>query len=99
VDNNAPHLSKQFVDLNFDFYSKTLRGVPEQRERWKRAVAATSGVLGEVLGQQYVKCHFAPEAKAKMESLVDNLVKAYGQSIKEIDWMTDETKQAALEKL
>src|SRR5690606_8302152 len=58
VDNNAPHLSKQFVDLNFDFYSKALRGVPEQRERWKRAVAATSGVLGEVLGQQYVKRHF-----------------------------------------
>ncbi|WP_438862828.1 M13 family metallopeptidase [Neptunicella sp.] len=99
VDNNAPHLSKQFVDLNFDFYSKTLRGVPEQRERWKRAVAATSGVLGEVLGQQYVKRHFKPEAKAKMETLVGNLVKAYGQSIKDIDWMTDETKQAALEKL
>ncbi|MBC3765326.1 M13 family metallopeptidase [Neptunicella marina] len=99
VDQYAPRLSDTFSDLSFNFYSKTLRGVPEQQERWKRAVASTSGVLGEVLGQQYVKRHFKPEAKAKMESLVDNLVKAYGQSIKEIDWMTDTTKQAALEKL
>jgi endothelin-converting enzyme/putative endopeptidase len=62
-------------------------------------VAATSGVLGEVLGQQYVERHFTPEAKAKMDALVQNLTKAYGDSINQLEWMTAETKKAALEKL
>ncbi|MDF2179530.1 peptidase M13 [Aliiglaciecola sp. CAU 1673] len=99
VDTYAPRMHKELVDLNFDFHSKTLNGIPEQEPRWKRAVEATSDVLGEVLGQQYVARHFTSEAKAKMDQLVQNLIKAYGDSIRELDWMTETTKQAALEKL
>ncbi|AWL12897.1 Putative zinc metalloproteinase in scaA 5'region [Saliniradius amylolyticus] len=99
VDTYAPRLHQELVDRHFDFHSKTLNGIPEQRPRWKRAVSATSGVLGEVLGQQYVARHFKPEAKAKMEELVGNLILAYEQSIRDLDWMTEETKKAALEKL
>lgn len=99
LDSYAPRLSKEFVDLNFGFHATTLNGVPENRDRWKRAVSATSSVLGEVLGQQYVGKHFTPEAKAKMSTLVDNLIKAYGDSIKDLEWMSEETKKAALEKL
>lgn len=99
LDEYASRLSSDFVDLSFAFHSTTINGVPENRDRWKRAVSATSNVLGEVLGQQYVARHFTPEAKAKMSSLVDNLIKAYGQSIEGLDWMSDETKKAALEKL
>lgn len=99
VDSYASRLSQDMVDLHFAFRSTTLSGIPEQRPRWKRAVAATSSVLGEVLGQQYVERHFTPEAKAKMDALVQNLTKAYGDSIKQLEWMTDETKTAALEKL
>lgn len=99
LDSYAPRLSKEFVDLNFGFHATTLNGVPENRDRWKRAVSATSGVLGDVLGQQYVARHFTPEAKAKMSTLVDNLIKAYGDSIKDLEWMSEETKKAAIEKL
>lgn len=99
VDTYASRLSQDMVDLHFAFHSTTLSGIPEQRPRWKRAVAATSNVLGEVLGQQYVERHFTPEAKAKMDVLVQNLTKAYGDSINQLEWMTVETKKAALEKL
>lgn len=99
VDTYAPRMSSDLVNLSFDFHSKTLNGVPENQPRWKRSVASTSNVLGEVLGQQYIKRHFTPEAKAKMDQLVQNLIKAYGESIKGLDWMTDATKKAALEKL
>mgnify|MGYP001946834938 CR=1 FL=1 len=99
IDAYAPRLSEEMVNLHFDFHSTALNGIPEQRPRWKRAVAATSGVLGEILGQQYVERHFTPEAKAKMDDLVKNLTTAYGDSINQLEWMTSETKKAALEKL
>lgn len=99
IDTYAPRLNQELVDLHFAFHSTTLNGIPEQRPRWKRSVAATSAVLGEVLGQQYVERHFTPAAKAKMDELVQNLITAYGQSIDELTWMTQETKEAALEKL
>jgi len=99
VDTFAPRLSQDMVDLHFDFHSTTLNGIPEQRARWKLAVAATSSILGEVLGRQYVERHFTPEAKAKMDALVQNITKAYGDSINQLDWMTSETKRAALQKL
>jgi len=99
VDSFASRLSQDFVDLHFAFHSTTLNGIPEQQPRWKRAVNATSGVLGEVLGQQYVERYFTPEAKAKMDALVKNLTKAYGESIQQLAWMSDETKAKALEKL
>ena len=99
VDSHATLLPEEFVDLHFGFHSKTLKGVPENRARWKRGVAVTSSALGEVLGQEYVKRHFSPQAKKRMEELVQNLIKAYGQSIWELDWMSDMTKQKALAKL
>lgn len=99
LDTYAPQLNKELVDLSFDFHSTALRGIPEQRPRWKRSVDSASNVLGEVLGQQYVERHFTPQAKAKMDTLVKNLTKAYAESIQELDWMSEETKVAALDKL
>ncbi|MFT5313351.1 MAG: putative endopeptidase [Paraglaciecola sp.] len=99
LDSYASRLNKELVDLHFDFHSTTLNGIPEQRPRWKKAVSATSSVLGEVLGQQYVERHFSPAAKTKMDALVKNLTKAYGESIQQLDWMSEQTKVAALEKL
>lgn len=99
IDDYAPYLSQEFVQGDFDFYGKTLRGTPEIRPRWKRGVAVVEESLGEVLGRIYVAEHFPPIAKARMERLVDNLLLAYEQSIKELEWMTDETKAEALKKL
>lgn len=99
LDAYADSLSQDFVDLSFGFHSTTVRGVPENLPRWKRGVARTSGVLGEVLGQEYVALHFDAKAKEKMDTLVSNLIKAYGQSIKDLEWMSDTTKEKALEKL
>lgn len=95
----ASRLSSEFADLNFDFYQTTISGVPEQQERWKRGVQATNGVLGEVLGEEYVARHFPPEAKARMEELIDNLLVAIGESIDDLEWMSDETKEQAQDKL
>ncbi|MDU0355819.1 M13-type metalloendopeptidase [Paraglaciecola aquimarina] len=99
LDTYAPRLGQDMVDLHFAFHSTTLHGIPEQKPRWKNAVAATSSVLGEVLGKQYVDKHFPPIAKAKMDTLVKNITKAYGESIAQLKWMSKETKQSALEKL
>ncbi|WP_276168322.1 M13 family metallopeptidase [Zobellia alginiliquefaciens] len=95
----ASRLSKAITDQNFDFYSKELRGIPEERPLWRRGVSTVNGTLGEVVGKIYVKKHFPPEAKEKMEILVSNLLKAYEQSIKELDWMSADTKKEALDKL
>jgi putative endopeptidase len=95
----APYLSAAFVDRHFAFYGTTLRGIQENQPRWKRGVQAVEGSLGEVLGRIYVSRHFPPEAKARMEKLVANLIEAYRQSITELDWMGEETKKRALEKL
>ncbi|HEX4896450.1 MAG TPA: M13-type metalloendopeptidase [Solimonas sp.] len=95
----APLLSKPFVDEDFAFYGGVLNGTKENRPRWKRAVESTEQALGEVLGKIYVAKHFPPEAKARMEVLVKNLTLAYEQSIKNLDWMSEDTKVKALEKL
>ena len=95
----APYLSKTFVDEDFAFYGKTLRGIEELSPRWKRGVGTVEDALGEVVGKIYVERHFPPEAKARMEKLVDNLKLAYRESISDIDWMSEETKAKALEKL
>ncbi|MGE3303657.1 MAG: M13 family metallopeptidase [Hyphomonadaceae bacterium] len=97
--NEAAVLPKAFDDEAFDFYGRTLNGQPEQRERWKRAVSALNGALGEAVGALYVAKHFPPDAKAKMDVLVENLRKAYGARIAAAPWMSADTKQAALEKL
>src|SRR5690554_332239 len=95
----APYLSSDFVDANFDFYGKTLTGTPELRARWKRGVSLVEGAMGEAVGKIYVERHFSPTAKASMDVLVDNLVEAYRQSINGLHWMTDATRQRALDKL
>lgn len=99
VDSYAELLSKQFVDLHFNFHKKTLMGVEEQKPRWKLAVDAADQVIGELVGKEYVKQHFKPEAKARMEELIQDLIKGFEVSINELEWMTAETKVAAQEKL
>lgn len=99
LDDAAPVLSKAFVDANFEFRGKTLAGTKEERPRWKRAVGAVEGSFGEALGQLYVAKHFPPTAKAKMDELVGNLMKAYRGSIDGLTWMSPATKVQAHRKL
>ena len=99
ISSVAPYLSSQFVEANFDFYGRTLSGTEELRPRWKRGIAFVEGVIGEAIGKLYVAKHFKPEAKAAMDALVGNLIKAYDQSIRELTWMSETTKEQALEKL
>lgn len=95
----ADNLSANFREAQFAFYGKKLRGLEKEEPRWQQAVAATNQVLGESLGKLYVAKHFKPEAKARMQELVSNLIKAYEVSIDELEWMSEETKLAAKEKL
>ena len=100
VLSGAAALLTEELDLrNFEFYSKKLRGIEEPPPRWRRAVNTVNRLLGEVVGRVYVSRHFPPEAKARMETLVENLVKAYDSSIRDLDWMSEETKVEALDKL
>lgn len=99
INSASPILSTEFDKANFEFYSKTLRGTEEQEARWKRAVSSVNGVLGEVVGKIYVEKHFKPEAKARMVQLVENLREAYRTAIIDLEWMSEETKKQALDKL
>ena len=99
IDDAASTLSDEIEAENFNFYSRTMRGVQEQQPRWKRAVGVVGGVLGEAVGQMYVEKYFPAEAKARMKELVGNLQKALGERIQNLDWMSDETKARAQEKL
>ena len=99
LNSRANALDEAIDKQNFEFYGKTLSGTEEQRAPWRRAVTTVNGLLGEVVGKVYVKKHFPPEAKQRMLELVGNLIKAYDQSIKELDWMSGETKAQALDKL
>jgi putative endopeptidase len=95
----ADVLPAAFDAERFDFYGHTLNGQPQQRERWKRAVSALDGALGEAIGQLYVQQYFPPEAKRKMLALVENIRTAYSTRIQQLPWMSADTKQVALEKL
>ena len=99
IDDAASSLSDEIEAQNFDFYSRTMRGVQEQQPRWKRAVSVVGSVLGEAVGQMYVEKYFPAEAKTRMTELVGNLQKALGERIQNLDWMSDATKARALEKL
>ncbi len=99
LDASANYLSKEFVKQNFDFYGKTLSGQPQMKPRWKRVLGVVSGGLGEALGQLYVEEYFPASSKERMVTLVNNLRTAFGQRIENLDWMTDETKAKALDKL
>ncbi|MBL4674808.1 MAG: M13 family metallopeptidase [Mucilaginibacter sp.] len=94
----ADLLSKNFQDASFN-YGKTLGGQKKQRRRWERIAQNTDQDLGDALGQLYVEQYFPPEAKHRIDQLISNLVKAYANHIKNIDWMSAETKKTALEKL
>ncbi|MFP3467313.1 M13 family metallopeptidase [Leifsonia sp. SIMBA_070] len=95
----APYLSGDFVDANFDFYGRTLTGTPQMRARWKRGVSLVEGAMGEAVGRAYVETHFPPAAKEQMDALVANLIEAYRQSIRTLDWMGEQTRERALDKL
>jgi len=99
VDTSAPYLSSKFVEENFEFYRKYLRGAKEMQPRWKRCVQYTDHSLGEALGQVYVAKVFSPELKQSTLDMVQRIENAMGQRIRALDWMSPETKQQALTKL
>jgi putative endopeptidase len=99
IDGASPFLSSSFVEENFEFYRKYLRGAKEQQPRWKRCVQYVDRDLGEALGQVYVAKVFSPEIKANTLDMVKRIEDAMGQRIRALDWMSPETKQQALTKL
>ncbi|MBU8975096.1 peptidase [Lysobacter sp. MMG2] len=98
VDSASPYLSDAFVEENFNFYNKTLRGQKELKERGKRVLDVIESEAGEALGQMYVKVAFPPESKARMEELVKNLSESLKTRIEHLAWMGDDTKKKAMEK-
>lgn len=99
ADAAAPYLSKRFVAASFDFHSRTMSGIAEQPERWKRAVGAVNGAMGQAIGRVYVARYFSPEAKAQIEDLVAQLRVALAGRIERLGWMSEKTKRKALDKL
>jgi len=95
----APTLSQPFVDESFTFYGTTLRGAKAMRPRWKRVLDMEEDALGDALGQLFVKEYFKPEAKARYDTLVKNVVSSFAEHIKNVDWMSAPTKVVALDKL
>jgi len=96
--NNAAYLPRQVDDTHFEFTS-ALSGAQEQRERWKRGVQTINGTLGEAVGQLYVERHFSADSKRRVQELVGNLMAAFAHKIDTLDWMSEETKERAREKL
>lgn len=99
IDGAATYLSDAIYSANFHFYGKVLSGKKDQRPRWKRSVDIVDGVLGEAVGQMYVKKYFPPAAKERMLKLVSNLQKSLSERINALPWMGDSTKAKAQEKL
>lgn len=99
ITSTANRLPKAFVDENFNFFGKYLNGQKEMLPRWRRCASATDNNLGEALGQEFVKKAYTPEAKKRMDVMIDNLFVAYRERINNLDWMSAETKTKALAKL
>ncbi|HET7611569.1 MAG TPA: M13 family metallopeptidase [Rhodanobacteraceae bacterium] len=99
LDRHADLLPKKFADLSFQFHDHTLQGVPQQRERSKRAVDATSEALGFAVGQLYVERYFPAPAKQQVEQLVQNLIAAFNTRLETLEWMTPATREKARAKL
>jgi putative endopeptidase len=99
VNEMSPFLSAAFDTTHFNFYGKAMSGQQEQRARWKRVMQTVDRSEGELLGQLYVDKYFKPEAKKRMQELVNNLQQTYADRIQKLDWMSDETKKKALNKL
>lgn len=95
---SAPYLSSPFVEANFKF-NQVLTGQKQMTPRWQRMANLTDGALGEMLGQLYVEKYFKPEAKQRMQELVNNLAQTFESRIKRLDWMSEVTKQRGIEKL
>jgi putative endopeptidase len=99
INQNAGLLPKAYADLNFDFYGHTLQGTPKQRDRWKRAVAATNADLGDAVGELYVARYFPASSKAQVQAMVTNILAAFTERVDTLDWMTAATKQKAKAKI
>jgi endothelin-converting enzyme/putative endopeptidase len=99
IRTHASYLPKAFDDANFEFFSHTLRDVPQQRERWKRGVQLVNRSLGEEVGRIYVAEHFPPEAERQTAELISNLTAAYAERFAKAEWMDAATRKAALVKL
>ncbi|HAC42034.1 MAG TPA: peptidase M13, partial [Paraprevotella xylaniphila] len=99
INSSASYLSDELRACRFDFYGRVMSGKQQDRPRWKKAVATVEGVLGEGLGEKYVEKYFPAAAKERMVKLVKNLQDALAERIKVQDWMSDETKKVALDKL
>ena len=99
INNHAQYLSSDFDNANFEFFTKTLRGVEEKRERWKRGVNQIDASLGDAVGQIYVQKHFPPESKTAMDGLVKNLIDAFKERLENNEWMDAATREQALLKL
>ena len=95
----APYLSSAFVDENFHFFSQVMEGTRENEERWKRMTSLTSGSLDQLVGQMYVEKYFPPACKQRMEALCVNVKKAFETRLRQLPWMSEETRRQALEKL
>lgn len=98
LHSSAPYLPAAFDEENFNFFGKVLSGQPEQEPRWKRAAHMTDGTIGEALGQLYVEKYFPPEARARMNELVENLKAVFHDRLEHVSWMTDATRARALAK-
>src|SRR5690606_8322489 len=99
VDGASPYLSDDFARQHYEFHNRTLAGQKEMKPRWKRVLGTINRQVGEAMGQLYVQVAFPPESKQKMEVLVANLGEALKARIENLEWMSDETKTRALEKL
>jgi len=99
IDRSSGLLPKAFAGESFNFYTKTLFGVPQQRPREQRAINAASGAMGDLVGKMYVEKYFPPRAKTEIQTLVKNIVAAFGKRIDALTWMTPETKAKAKAKL
>lgn len=99
LNSSAKYLGRDFEQADFDFYKGVLGGVEKMEPRWERVLNVVNFSIGEALGKLYVDAYFPPEAKAVAEELVGNLKKAYAERIQKLDWMSDSTKEKALEKL
>jgi len=99
ISDHAAYLPKAFDDTRFDFYSRTLNGVPQQRDRWKRGMALLDDDLGEAVGQLYIARHWSPETEAKANELLGDMRAAYKEKIEHAAWMDDATRKEALVKL
>ena len=98
INHSAGLLPKAYADASFAFYGTQLNGTGKQRDRWKRALAATDGALGDAIGQMYVKQHFPASSKARVEAMVNNILATFRDGVDKLAWMTPETKKTAKAK-